>query len=297
MYLQIFSKLISESLLSLYPIFVKYINLPIGIQIWSRFFTYFIVSCLFINGSFIIKNIFSTSGLLLSLTTILHVYSSYRGFQILESGIAYMLFYTYPLMILLLSGEKIHSIFIFALLGVILLSQEKIESYENKKTGTDKENTNEKDEKNGNDVFKKREVKENFKYEGVLMILLAAFTEALIYFIVRNIKTNNHWNHLFISYGLGALLMSFYFFKDIQNINISTTINVSMLINLVLGLFGYLTRFYAITNLNVQLYSSLSYFGVLMAFIYGILINKDIITVKKILGSILIILPNIYLLF
>jgi drug/metabolite transporter (DMT)-like permease len=287
MYLQIFSKLLSESLLSLYPIFVKYINLPIGIQIWSRFFTYFIVSCLFINGSFIIKNIFSTSGLLLSLTTILHVYSSYRGFQILESGIAYVLFYTYPLMILLLSGEKIHSVFIFALLGVILLSQEKID---------DSKDDN-KDGKNGNDVFKKREVKENFKYEGVLMILLAAFTEALIYFIVRNIKTNNHWNHLFISYGLGALLMSFYFFKEIQNINISTTINVSMLINLVLGLFGYLTRFYAITNLNVQLYSSLSYFGVLMAFIYGILINKDIITVQKILGSILIILPNIYLLF
>ena len=291
MYLQIFSKLLSESLLSLYPIFVKYINLPIGIQIWSRFFTYLIVSCLFINGSFIIKNIFSTSGLLLSLVTMLHVYSSYRGFQILESGIAYVLFYTYPLMILLLSGEKIHYVFIFALLGVILLSQEKIENYEDKETRTDK------DEKNGNDIFKKKEVKENFKYEGVLMILLAAFTEALIYFIVRNIKTDNHWNHLFISYGLGALLLSFYFFKDIQNIKISTTINVSMLINLVLGLVGYLTRFYAITNLNVQLYSSLSYFGVLMAFIYGILINKDIITVKKILGSILIILPNIYLLF
>ena len=287
MYLQIFSKLLSESLLSVYPIFVKYINLPIGIQLWSRFFTYFIISGLFINWSFIIKNFFSTNGLLLSLTTMLHVYSSYRGFQILESGIAYVLFYTYPLMILLLSGEKIHYVFIFALLGVILLSQEKVD--DNKKEGED-------DKKEG-DVFKKKEVEQNFKYEGIVMILIAAFTEALIYFIVRNVKTNNHWNHLFISYGLGALLLSFYFFKDIQNINISTTINVSMVINLVLGLVGYLTRFYAITNLNVQLYSSLSYFGVFMAFVYGILINKDIITLKKILGSILIIFPNIYLLF
>ena len=293
MYLQIFSKLLSESLLSLYPIFVKYINLPIGIQIWSRFFTYFIVSCLFINGSFIIKNIFSINGLLLSLVTMLHVYSSYRGFQILESGIAYVLFYTYPLMILLLSGEKIHYVFIFALLGVILLSQEKVD--DNKNEGED--NKNEGEDKKEGDVFKKKEVEQNFKYEGIVMILIAAFTEALIYFIVRNVKTNNHWNHLFISYGLGALLMSFYFFKDIQNIKMSTTINISMLINLVLGLVGYLTRFYAITNLNVQLYSSLSYFGVLMAFIYGILINKDIITLKKILGSILIIFPNIYLLF
>ena len=107
MYIQILSKILSESLLSLYPIFVKYINLPIGIQLWSRFFTYVIVSCFFVNWSFIIKSLFSKYGIILSLVTILHVYSSYRGFQLLESGIAYVLFYTYPLMIILLSGEKI----------------------------------------------------------------------------------------------------------------------------------------------------------------------------------------------
>ena len=65
MYIQILSKILSESLLSLYPIFVKYINLPIGIQLWSRFFTYVIVSCLFVNWSFIIKNLFSKYGIIL----------------------------------------------------------------------------------------------------------------------------------------------------------------------------------------------------------------------------------------
>ena len=283
MYIQILSKILSESLLSLYPIFVKYINLPIGIQLWSRFFTYVIVSCLFVNWSFIIKNLFSKYGIILSLVTILHVYTSYRGFQLLESGIAYVLFYTYPLMIILLSGEKINYVIILALIGVILLSQEKMESYKN--------------EDNNNNIFKKKDVIEYFKYEGILMILLSAFTEALIYFIVRDIKTDNNWNHLFISYGLGALLLTFYFFKDIKNIKISKTISVSMVINLILGLFGYLLRYYAISNLNVKLYSSLSYFGILMAYVYGIIINKDIITVKKIIGSLLIIIPNLYLLY
>jgi len=282
MYIQILSKILSESLLSLYPIFVKYINLPIGIQLWSRFFTYVIVSCLFINWSFIIKNLFSKYGIILSLVTILHVYTSYRGFQLLESGIAYILFYTYPLMIIFLSGEKINYVIILALIGVILLSQEKIESYKNG---------------DNNNIFEKKDVIEYFKYEGILMILLSAFTEALIYFIVRDIKTDNNWNHLFISYGLGALLLTFYFFKDIKNIKISKTISVSMVINLILGLFGYLLRYYAISNLNVKLYSSLSYFGILMAYVYGMIINKDIITVKKIIGSLLIIIPNLYLLY
>jgi drug/metabolite transporter (DMT)-like permease len=129
------------------------------------------------------------------------------------------------------------------------------------------------------------------------MILLAAFTEALIYFIVRDIKTNNNWNHLFISYAFGAILLTIYFFKDIKNIKISQTLSVSMFINLVLGLLGYLLRFYAISRLNVKLYSSLSYFGILMAYVYGIMINKDVITMKKVIGSVLILIPNFYILF
>ena len=42
MYLEVFTKLLSESLLSLYPLFVKYINIPIGLQIWS-IYVYFIL--------------------------------------------------------------------------------------------------------------------------------------------------------------------------------------------------------------------------------------------------------------
>jgi hypothetical protein len=178
MYFEILSKLISESLLSLYPIFVKYINLNFWLQIWSRFFIYVFISGFFINWKFIFNNLFSKYGIALSLVTILHVYATYRGFLILESGIAYVIFYLYPLIILLLAGEKIGFIIISSIIGVIILSQEKIDNFQN--------------------IFSKSKNIENFKYEGIIMMIISAFTEAFIYFIVRNIKTTNNWNHVLI---------------------------------------------------------------------------------------------------
>jgi drug/metabolite transporter (DMT)-like permease len=276
MYLEILSKIISESLLSLYPIFVKYINLNFWLKIWSRFFIYVFISGFFINWKFIFNNIFSKYGIALSLITILHVYSSYRGFLILESGIAYIIFYLYPLIILLIAGEKIGFIIISALIGVIILSQEKIDNFQN--------------------IFKKSKNIENFKYEGIIMMIISAFTEALIYFIVRNIKTTNNWNHLFISYALGAIILSIYYWKDIKDIKIKSSLSVSLFINIIIGLCGYLLRFYAMYNLTTKIYAPLSYFGILMAYIYGIIINKDKITINKLIGSLFILIPNIYIL-
>ena len=290
MYIEIISKILSESLLSLYPIFVKYINISFGLQIWSRFITYFLISSLFIDWTFIFKNILSQSAILLSIITIVHVYVSYRGFQLLESGIAYIIFYTYPLMILLFAKEKISYFYIFAIIGIILLantgreplvSDNKNESYENKED---------------NNIFSKKNITENFPYEGIIMMILAALTETIIYFLIRDIKTFNNWNHLFISYGLSTIILSIYFSRELVNIKYSTNISISLIINAVIGLFGYLLRFYAITRLETKTYSSLSYIGILMAYIYGNIINKDIITIQKIIGTIFILIPNISLL-
>jgi len=289
MLLEILSKLLSESLLSLYPIFVKYINISLGLQVWSRFFSYFIISAFFVDWPFIVKQLFSQSGLALAIVSIIHVYVSYRGFQILESGIAYILFYTYPLMIIMFSGKPVSPILLLALVGVYLLSKENIENYE--------ETSIENNENSEKKIFHKKNVQEYFSYEGVLMVLLAALTEAFIYFIVRDIKTANNWNHIFISYGLGAVLSSIYFFNEIVKLEIKSSLSASLIINLIIGLFGYLLRFFAISNLETTLYAFLSYFGILMAFVYGVLINNDSITVSKIIGSICILTPNIYLLF
>jgi drug/metabolite transporter (DMT)-like permease len=295
---EIASKLISESLLSLYPIFVKNIGLPLLLQTWSRCFSYVIISGFFIDYPFIFNTMMTSSGLLLSFITMIHIYTSYRGFELLESGVAYSVFYLYPIMILLIANKKINPIIILALFGVFLLVS--------------------------NEQFNISNIINH--PEGIIMILLAAFTEAIIYFLVRDIKTTNNWNHIFISYFFGAIILSVYFLhqfsfnlppkgaemnglerllfasnmrkgvKNIMEMEFTGRLSISLLINTIIGLFGYLLRFFAISRLDTILYSSLSYFGIVMAFVYGVLINNEIITIKKMIGSLFIIVSNIFLL-
>jgi drug/metabolite transporter (DMT)-like permease len=266
MIIEIFSKLLAESLLSLYPTFVKNINLSLGLQLWSRCFSYVIISLFFIDWVFVYNQLFSKNGLLLSAITTLHIYTSYRSFQLLEGGIAYAIFYTYPLMILYLSGEKIKYSIFFALLGVMIiyLNQPKIQTVIVNKLDTNK---------------------------GYVMAFLAAFTESIIYFLVREIKTSNNWNHLFISYLFGAIAASSYYFQDIMKLNaISNSISLSLIINVIIGLCGYFLRFFAISRLSPSLYAPLSYFGIVMAIIYGYVFNSEIITITQIIGIIFILL-------
>jgi len=275
MFYEIASKLASESLLSLYPVIVKNIAIPFEMKLWSRFFTYVVISMFFINPSYIQSNLVSLDGILLSVVTIAHVYTSYKGFMLLESGISYTLFYLYPIMILLMSGEPIHPIMILSILGVYLLYSEKEKE---KEKLTNKEKTKDEEEN---------------KLNGVIMISLAAFTEALIYFIVRRLKTTNNWNHIFLSYFPGSLLLTGFLYKQISKSN--NLMSLSLGLDGVIGLVGYLLRFFAISRLEPSIYAPLSYFGVIMAYVYGILINGEQITLTKVLGSLCIIIPNLFL--
>jgi len=287
MIIEVLSKIISESLLSLYPVFVKKIKLPIIDQLWTRFFIYTIISLFFINFRFIIKEYITNKYyIFLSIITIIHVYTSYKGFEILESGISYTIFYTYPIFILLLSGENIHPIILLSLLGVYLL------------------NSDEKEIDN---------IDTNNKYYGLFMILLSSITEAIIYLTIKKIKTNNNWNYVFISYVLGMIFLSIYLLYTKNNIlqdkiqdkiqneefmnkeDYNKRIYIALIINGVIGLFGYLLRFYSINKLSPSIYAILSYIGIIFAYIYGILFNKEKITIKKIIGTLMVIITNVYL--
>ena len=273
MFLGILSKIISESLLSLYPVFVKNIGLAIDLQLWSRCFSYAVISMMFIDYEYVLKSLFSKWGILLSLITVVHIYVSYRGFELLESGISYSIFYLYPLFILLLARKPIHPILVFMILGTVVLMMD-VQRIS----------------------WKWEEIWKGGKIEGLVMILLAALTEAFIYFVVRNMKTTNHWNHIFISYFFGGIVLSVMFFDKIREIQLDSVLSLSLIINIVIGLFGYLLRFFAISNLDTVIYAPLSYIGIVMAYVYGLIFNQEEITVQKIIGSLMIIVPNIYLL-
>jgi len=293
MYLEILSKLVSESLLSLYPTIIKNINIPFGIQLWSRFITYAVISWFFIDWDFVIETMFTGIGALLSIATIAHVYVSYRGFQLLDGGVAYAIFYTYPFMILALAGEKMNYTMFIALFGIILLTFNDLDVFFIK---TAKMNAK---EAFGQLFEPVPPVKVNAKetansVEGIVMVLLAAFTEAIIYFIVKRIKTKNNWNHLFLSYLLGAILFSGVYLGDIGKLaEIGVGVSAALGANIFIGLFGYLLRFYSITRLKTAIYAPLSYFGIFMAFIYGVVFNGEIVTIQKVVGAICIVIANL----
>ena len=277
MYLAIFSKLLAESLLSFYSIFVKKINVDLTMQIWSRFFTYFIISAFFVNWDFIYKSVLSVQGLLLSIVTIAHVYSSYRSFQLLDSGVATTLYYIYPIIILLFSGTVISPILLVSIFGVYLISNDLKKKPENPTTAP--------------------ATKPHFWNEGIFAAFVAALTEAIIFFLVKDLKTMNNWNHLFLSYFGGAIALTIYLWHNITAIPLSIDLSISLLVNAFIGLFGYYLRFYAISRLDAYIYAPLSYFGIIMSYVYGIFLNNDVLSMQKLIGTLCIVITNLYILY
>ena len=269
MYLAIFSKLFAESLLSFYSIFVKKINVDLKMQIWSRFFTYVIISAFFVDWDFIYKSMLSIQGLLLSVVTIVHVYSSYRSFQLLDSGVATTLYYIYPIIILMFSGTVISPILLVSIFGVYLISND------SRKPTNTSENPSDNNDKNT--------AKEHFWNEGIIAAFMAAITEAIIFFLVKNLRTMNNWNHLFLSYLFGAIALTMYLWHNITTIQLYGGVSLSLLVNAFIGLFGYYLRFYAISRLDAYIYAPLSYFGIVMSYVYGIFLNNDVLSIQKII--------------
>lgn len=288
MFLEILSKLASESLLSLYPIFVKKIGISNSLQLWTRLITYVSISIFFVNWSFIRSSLFTMDSLTLGLVNLSHVFFSYEGFRHLDSGVSFAIFNIYPLMILLLAGTMWHNSYLLVLLGLAFFI------YGNYAEKAKDEEKKKKDSK----IFGEKK-KEDFSY-GLIMILLAALTEALIYFLVRRIKTTNNWNHVFISYFLGAVLLtvySIYNYADTSS-GLETAdkgqVGLAVIINGIIGTVGYFLRFFASYRLEPEIYAPLSYFGVVMSYVYGITFDNESLNWKKVLGTISILASNYF---
>jgi drug/metabolite transporter (DMT)-like permease len=199
-------------------------------------------------------------------------------------------------MIILMSGTLIKSdyskyLLVLAGLGFFIYGNftDKKETTETPKVATESFSSEDEGKDNGTPE------NPHFLY-GLAMILLAAFTEALIYFLVRRVKTENHWNHVFISYFLGAVAMSAYvFYVDGFNVsNVTETLNqsrvgVATALNGFIGSVGYFLRFYASYNLEASMFAILSYFGIIMSYVYGIAFNNELLTLPKVLGTLCVI--------
>lgn len=299
MLIPIAAKLTSESLLSLYPIFVKKIGISMTLQMWTRTIAYVLIAAIFVDWSFLKSAIFSVDSLLLAIVNLSHIFFSYEGFRHLDSGVSFAIFNTYPIMIILMAGffgtaiKSDYVKYLLVLAGLAFFIYGNFaESKESKKENTEPKVATEsfKNKDDGNPE------NPHFLY-GLAMILLAAFTEALIYFLVRRVKTENHWNHVFISYFLGAVAMTAYVFyadgfsvsKVAETLN-QSRVGVATALNGFIGSVGYFLRFYASYNLEASMFAILSYFGIIMSYVYGIAFNNESLTLPKVLGTLCVIL-------
>jgi drug/metabolite transporter (DMT)-like permease len=92
------------------------------------------------------------------------------------------------------------------------------------------------------------------------------------------------------------MLLTWYLLGDIRGMKWNGRLSMSLGINSLIGLIGYLLRFYAAYRLDTMVYAPLSYFGIVMSFVYGVFIGGESIDLKKVAGAGLIIFSNLWLL-
>jgi drug/metabolite transporter (DMT)-like permease len=314
------SMLASESLLSLYPIFVKKIGLSLVHQVWTRLLAYVAMSAIFVDWGFIKSVFFSSDALILALINLSHIFFSYEGFRNLDSGVSFAIFNTYPLMILLIAGVMWNNVYLLVLLGLALfvLGEARSATGTKRTAGTTKERssqsatgtkrtagtTKERSSQSATGTTKRttagtltagltQESPANFIY-GLAMILFAALTEALIYFMVRRIKTDNHWNHVFLSYMMGFIAISGYLFSSENDFGKTMLPRMSLAIGLngFIGSVAYFLRFFAASNLAASIFAPLAYFGMVMSYVYGIVFNDETLSWEKVGGTLCILAAN-----
>lgn len=288
--------LMSESLLSLYPIFVKKIDLSLIHQVWARLLAYVAMASIFVDWSFIRGAIFSPDAMLLAAINLSHIFFSYEGFRNLDSGVSFAIFNTYPLMILLIAGVMWNNVYLLVLLGLALFVLGEMRSATRSATATDKTKSkatqNKVTQSKATQSESTTSEKPNFIY-GIAMILLAALTEALIYFMIRRIKTGNHWNHVFLSYLFGFIAITGYLFTTFDFASVlKPRMGLAIGLNGFLGSVAYFLRFFAASNLTASIFAPLAYFGMVMSYVYGMVFNQETLSWEKVAGTLSILAAN-----
>lgn len=264
------SVLLSESILSLYPILIKIVPTNLYTQILTRFFMY-PLSALLVGGTKPLYQSYKTKysyfhNFLYGLLNIIHVISSYIAFTYLPAGIAMSLFYTYPLWNIIGSfiflREKINikmlPSFIVSIIGIYLLS------YKDKTL--------------------------NLNWIGLFFVFIAAITETAIFLVVK-LSDSNPFTNIYQLYLSGFVLLLSGLFINSKYTHFDLNIKhlfPLIVFNGLIGFTGYAIRFWTITKLSTIIYSILSLFGIITSFLFGYLFVNETIELIPFIGGCLI---------
>ena len=306
--------LLSEVILSAYPILIKRVNASVFFQTGLRMaiFTVLAGGAAAATGSpLLAASMWSTESIATGLLNLVHVGTSYTAFEQLPAGNAMALFYIYPIFNLLgaaaVLGESLPLAnmpwMALAFAGAVLLAQP---------------------------------TAKNWTLVGVVCALLAAATETGIYLWFKNApkehsafenaKEKKHsafenaketkeakeakqkpeaddsqpWTKMIQMYGSSAVLwgllavvlgFSGYLAKNTFRLT-PGGLGVIALFNALVGFSGYALRFYLIPRVSTVVYSVLSFFGVVSAYGLGWLFQGEVPNLTQLAGAVAIIVAN-----
>lgn len=230
----IIKQIFGESLTSIYAAVTKGSSLNVLDQTFIRAIIYTLASLPGIDIQTVKNLIFTPAGLGLATNNIIHVLSSYFAFKKLPVGMSILLFYTYPIFYLLLTGNninwKIWGLIALCMFGIFIIYTDY-----------------------------------SFDTLGVISILIAALTEAITFYFVHKINTNSNSNEMFLTYYLTAIASLPFITSGVFK---KPGIKVG-LFNLLFGYTGYYFLYTAVKKLPPVIYTIISYIGVVVSFIIG----------------------------
>jgi len=277
--------LVSEVVLSAYPLLIKLVDASVILQTGLRMAVFTILAALaaVLSGTSVnYASMLGTETLSVGILNLIHVWTSYTAFDQLTGGNAMALFYTYPVWNILgasaILGESFSKSSLpwigLALLGAVALSQP---------TTT------------------------NWTFLGVVCALLAAITEAGIYlwFKAGNSQKEDKqdkepWTKMIQMYGGSGILWAVaitaasllgFLAKHTFNLSIPGLGGI-LAFNSLVGFVGYALRFYIVPRVSTIVFSALSFFGIISAYLFDWIFTKQKPNTMQIAGAIAIIVAN-----
>jgi drug/metabolite transporter (DMT)-like permease len=276
----------SEVILASYPILIKSVDTNLWTQVFARNLVYSSIAA-FILGfgkqGFSGVSLMNTSGG--GLLNLFHVGVSYKAFSDLPAGNAMSIFYAYPIWNLIgayfIFNERIpwYQIpwIVLAVVGMLMISRPEVNSPLAQKP------------------------------LGLIAAVFSGISESMIYFFFRLLgNQETTFRGMFELYGgsLGWMLpvvgLASLFGSSnasLPKLDLSTKSWVPMILfNSLLGFVGYSMRFAAIPYVSTMIFSILSFFGIVAAYVFGYLFEGEKPSLLAAGGSLAILIANIAIL-
>lgn len=272
---------VAEVILSAYPLLIKLVDVSVIFQTGLRMAVYTTlaaVAALVTKNPLAIGSLLSIESLATGLLNLLHVFSSYTAFDQLTGGNAMALFYTYPVLSIigtaLVFKEPIPLTSMpwiaLAFAGAVALAQPS---------------------------------STNWTALGVAAALTAAITEVGIYLWFRSRKekeSNQPWTKMIQMYGSSGILWLLGIAgAALFGVLAKTTFAITpggltniLAFNSLIGFTGYALRFFLVPQVTTVLFSALSFFGIVSAYIFDWIFTQQQPSAIQIAGAIAIIIAN-----